>query len=164
MVDMPATPYQRQPVCLTAFPHHSLSTQTYETIVLEGFRTQGCEGVANIADAQYYEPEESQQASQVLEDCELDAWSRNSNAVPDVREEINQSKLLRRPSVPMICRLGSLECRESVVMSTAQPTHSLQNPRRHDPQMFQQAIEGYYQHSLSQGIEDLGLCPSIRAI
>jgi hypothetical protein len=133
MVDVPATPYQRQPVCPTAFPHHSLSTQNYGTIVLEGYGTQGFEGVANIADAQYHELKESQKASQVLEDYELDAWSRNSNAVPDVREEINQSKLLRHPSVPMICRLGSSECRESVAMSTAQPTHSLQNPRRHDP-------------------------------
>jgi hypothetical protein len=117
MVDMPATPYQPQPACPTAFPHHSLSTQTYGAIALEGYGIQGLEGLANIADAQYYELEESQQASQMLEDSELDAWSRNSNAVLDAREEITQSKLLRRPSVPMVCRLGSSECRESVAMS-----------------------------------------------
>jgi hypothetical protein len=121
MVDLPAT------------PHNILSTQTYGTIVLEGYGIQGFEGLANIADAQYYELGESQQTSQMLEESELDAWIPNSNAVPDDREEIAQSKLPHRPSVPMICRLGPSEYRESVAMSAARPMHSLQNLQRHDP-------------------------------
>lgn len=120
MVDLPAT------------PHHILSTQTYGAIALEGYGIQGFEGLANIADAHYHELGESQQTSQMLEESELDAWIRNSNAVPNDREEISQSELPHRPSVPMVCRLGPSVYRESVAMSSAQPTHSFQNLRRHD--------------------------------
>jgi hypothetical protein len=164
MSDMPATRCQRQPVCPRAFPPHSLSTHTYGTIALEGYGIQGFEYLANIANAQYYELEESQYASQMPEESELDAWSRNVNVAPDAREEIAQSKLPRRPSVPMICRLGSSAYRESVAMSAARPMQFLRNLRWYDLQVFQQTIEGSYHHSPNRGIEDLGPCSAIQAI
>jgi hypothetical protein len=119
MSDVPVTRCQHQPVCPPAFPPHSLSTHPYGTITLEEYGIQCFESLANIANAQYYEPEESQHASQMREESELDAWSRNVNALPDAREEIAQSKLPRHLSVPMICHLGSSVYRESVAMSAA---------------------------------------------
>jgi len=155
MSDMPVTSYQHQSVCSTAFPPHSLSTHTYG-LTLEEYGIQCFESLPNIANAQYYELEESQHVSQIPEESKLDAWSRNVNAVPDAREEIAQSKLPRYPSVPMICHLGSLACQESVAMSAARPMHSLQNLRWYDLQVFQQTIERSYRQSTIRGIEDLG--------
>lgn len=128
MSDMPVTRCQRQPLFPTAFPPHSLSTHAPGTITLEEYGNQCFGSLANIANAQYYELEESQLASQMPEQSELDAWSQNANAVLDAREEITQSKLPHHPSVPMVCHLGSLAYRESVAMSAARPTHSLQKP------------------------------------
>jgi hypothetical protein len=128
MSDMPVTRCQRQPLCHIAFPPHSLSTHAPGAITLEEYGIQCFGSLPNIANAQYCELEESQHASQMPEENELDAWSRNSNAVPDAREDITQSKLPDHPSVSMVCHLGSLAYRESVAMSAAQPTHSLQKP------------------------------------
>jgi hypothetical protein len=137
MSDMPVTRYQRQPVCSTAFPPHSLSTHSYG-ITLEEYGIQCFESLANIANAQYCELGESQHASQMPEESKLDAWSRNVDAVPDARGEIARSKLPRYPSVQMICHLGSLAYRESVAMSAARPMHSLQDLWWYDLQVFQQ--------------------------
>jgi hypothetical protein len=128
MSDMPVTRCQRQPLCPTAFSPHSLSAHAPGTITEEEYGIQCFGSFANIVDAQYYELEESQHASLMPEESELDAWNRNANAVPDAREEIAQSKLPHHPSVPIICHLGSLAYRESVAMSAARPTHSLQKP------------------------------------
>ena len=128
MSDIPVTRCQRQPLCPPAFPPHSLSTHASGTITLEEYGIQCLGSLANITNAQYHELEESQHASQMPEESELDAWSRNANAVPDAREDITQSKLPHHPSVPMVCHLGSLAYRESVAMSGARPTHSLQKP------------------------------------
>jgi len=119
MSEVPVTRYQHRPVCPPAFPPHNLSTHPCGTITLEECGIQCSESLANIANAQYYELEQSQHASQMREEGELDVWSRNFNAVPDAREETAQSKLPRHLSVPMICHLGSLACRENVAMSAA---------------------------------------------
>lgn len=124
---MPTTQRQRQPVCPTAFPNHNSNTQTYGATILEGYGMQGFEGLVNIADGQYYELDESQHANQVLDDGKFDAWSRDSNAVSGGREDNAQSKLPQRSSVPIIWCLGSSEYREGVAISTARPTHPMQN-------------------------------------